>query len=78
MRNITGRLKRLEAHVEPEDQGRNLVLWIGDPLPPDLTGRDRLIFVPHKCHSAEEWQRQCRERWPQFSTQGGSRDAQQT
>jgi hypothetical protein len=64
MRQLGGRLHRLEFQVEAEEQaGRTHVLRIGpDGCPevwPDMGPNDRVIALPRKAASVAQWQQWC-------------------
>ena len=58
-RNLAARLARLEARTTQQQTSRGIVLWIGEPVPADLRAEDRVIYLPRKARTAEEWVQAC-------------------
>jgi hypothetical protein len=61
-RNLSARLARLEARKAQQQASRSLVVWIGEPEPPDLRPEDRVIYLPRKARTAAEWVQACQVR----------------
>jgi hypothetical protein len=71
MSRLATRVARLEKYSRMDESSKSVVCWIGtdgiaEPLPEDLDGHVRVIYLPRKSASPEAWMHECARRCQQL------------